>query len=97
MISVGDKVWVWHFGLLKEVEVEAVTEIQGQTAISYPGFVAMHFFTTKEEALEHRLDYICSMIESVEGKSQNNPNREITIENLIQIAKEIRNASHPSR
>lgn len=85
MVSKGDKVWVWHFGSLKEIEVIDVTEIQGREAILYSGFASIHFFATKNEAVEHRLGVLCSMVKSLEERS---PDRELIIRELIHLAKE---------
>jgi hypothetical protein len=85
MVSKGDKVWVWHFGTLKEIEVTGVTEIQGRTAILYPGFASIHFFITRNEAVEHRLGVLCSMAQSLEEKRSD---RELLIKDLIHLAKE---------
>lgn len=85
MVSKGDKVWVWHFGSLKEIEVTDVTEIQGWTAVLYPGFATVHFFATRNEAVEHRLGVLCSMAISLEDKT---PDRELVIKDLIHLAKE---------
>ena len=85
MISKGDKVWVWHFGSLKEIEVTDVTEIQGRVAVLYPGFATVHFFATRNEAVEHRLGVLCSMAVSLEDKT---PDREFRIKDLVHLAKE---------
>jgi hypothetical protein len=85
MISKGDKVWVWHFGSLKEIEVTDVTEVNGQVAVIYPGFAATHFFATRNEAVEHRLSVVCSMARSLEEKRFD---RELIIKELIHLAKE---------
>lgn len=85
MISKGDKAWVWHFGSLKEIEVTDVTEIQGRQAVLYPGFATIHFFATRNEAVEHRLGVLCSMVKSLEEKS---PDRELVIKELVHLAKE---------
>lgn len=85
MVSKGDKVWIWHFGSLKEIEVTDVTEIQGQVAVLYPGFATVHFFATKNEAVEHRLGVLCSMAISLENKT---PDRELRIKDLVHLAKE---------
>lgn len=85
MTKKGDKVWIWHFGSLKEIEVTDVTEIQGRVAVLYPGFATVHFFATRNEAVEHRLGVLCSMIESLKEKS---PDRELRIKDLLNFAKE---------
>ena len=61
MIKAGDKVWVWHFGTLKEVEITGVTIVQGSEAVLYPGFATTHFFATRNEAVENRLATMCSL------------------------------------
>lgn len=85
MASKGDKVWVWHFGNLQEIEVTDVTELSGQEAVLYPGFATTHFFATRNEAVEHRLSVLCSMATSLEDKR---PDRELVIRELVHLAKE---------
>lgn len=85
MASKGDKVWVWHFGFLKEVEVTEVTEISGREVVMYPGFAAINFFATRNEAVEHRLGVLCSMAISLENET---PDKDLAIKDLVVFAKE---------
>lgn len=81
-MKAGDKVWVWHFGTLKEIEVTDVTIIQGSEAVLYPGFATTHFFATRNEAVENRLATMCSL--SIELAEK--PYSRERIEHLKEIA-----------
>jgi hypothetical protein len=68
MTKIGDKVWVWHFGCLRNVEVSSVTELQHKEAITYAGFITTDFFATRNEAVEHQLKDISSAIKAIPSR-----------------------------
>jgi endoglucanase Acf2 len=81
-MQAGDKVWVWHFGTLKEIEITGVTVIQNAEAVLYPGFATSHFFLTRNEAVENRLATMCSLAIELAEK----PYSRERIEHLKEIA-----------
>ena len=67
----GDKVWVWHFGSLDEVEVLDIFNMSGMPGgtdiyISYAGCATRKFFKTRNDAVESILYDLCYLIVSKE-------------------------------
>lgn len=67
----GDKVWVWHFGSLEEVEVLDVFNMSGiigteDIHITYAGCATRKFFKTRSDAVESFLYDMCYLIVSKE-------------------------------
>lgn len=88
MVSIGDKVWVWHYQSLKEIEVEGITELNGLPSILYPGCITTNFFKSKYEAVENRLEEICSLVNSLnpENGRKTPSEQQNIIKNLIFLA-----------
>ncbi len=64
--QVGEKRWVWHFDILKEVLVNGVYEIQGRPHIEYGGFATDNFYKTRLAAVEARVVLLCAEIKTVQ-------------------------------
>lgn len=90
MISIGDKVWVWHSGSLKEIEVTGITELNKQKAVLYTGHITINFFVNRNQAIEHRLSEICSLIQSLKKEKSTafDTGKEETIRILISLAEQ---------
>jgi len=59
-VKSGDKVFVWMFDELQEIEVMDVTELSGRVAVTWPGYISVDFYSTRAEAIESRLLSLCS-------------------------------------